>query len=202
MLGLPKSTERTMPLAKSDFFERFGVKGRERFRMDAEISRMAIVAFVSPETIPAWPKGKGGFYVVALQLKARDASSATLSLIAEKIRQRLVFALEFGNETQLAVPWKRLVRGEWKAAEEQKILLRQDAEETWLGAIADIAGLKPGSEAEIEERFAERDRRERTLAEIDKLEKAYYKERQMRRKCELHDRIQELKRKIKQGGRK
>ena len=197
MLGLPKSTERTMPLAKSDFFGRFGVKGRERSRMDAEISRMAIAALVSPETVPAWPKEGGGFYIVSLYLKVNEVSAATLSLIAEKIRQRLVFALEYGGKMQLVVPWKRLVRGEWKTADEQRIELRRNAEETWLGVVADIAGLKAGSEGELEAQFAAIDRREKTLAEITKLEKAYYKEKQLRRKCELHETIQLLKETIK-----
>ena len=197
MLGLPKNTERTMPLAKSDFFERFGVRGRERTRMDAEISRMAIAALVSPETVPAWPKEGGGFYVVSLYLKANEVSSATLSLIAEKIRQRLVFALESGGKTQLVVPWKRLVRGEWMAPDEQRIALRRNAEETWLGVIADIVGFKAGSETELEAQFAAVDRREKTLTKIAKLEKAYYKEKQLRRKCELHETIQLLKETIK-----
>ena len=94
---------------------------------------------------------------------------------------------------QLVVPWKRQVRGEWKATEEQRIALRRNAEETWLGVVADIAGLRPGSEAELDAQFSAREQRAKTLAEIERLEKVYYKEKQMRRKCELHEKIQQLK---------
>lgn len=200
MLGLPESTERATPLPKSDFFERFRIAGKEKARIDGEISRMAIAAFVSPATIPAWPQDGRGIYVVELALKKREISAATLALIAGKINQRIVFAMDFRGELQLAVPWKRLVRGEWMTADRQRIALRRNVDETWLGIIADIAGLQPGSEAELDAQFALRDRREKLAAEIERLDKAMRKERQFRRKHELYEQLRNLKKELETTG--
>lgn len=197
MLGLPDSTVREKRLDKSEFFAHFGMKGRERAQLDAEVSRMYFAAHVSPDTVPAWPKEGRGIWVLRLLLKRREVSDATIALLAANIKQRLVFVGEFGDEVKLAVRWRRLSSTEWLRADEAKVTLRRNVEETWLGIIADIAGLKPGREDELEAQSAEREQRERTLAEIARLEKACARERQMRRRHEIFNQIQQLKNTLK-----
>lgn len=193
MLGLPESTERERRLDKSEFYAHFGVKGMERARLDVEVSRMYFAAYVSPDTVPAWPKEGRGIWVLRLLLKRREIGDETIAILAANIKQRLVFACEFGDEVKLAVRWRRLSVTDWMRADEAKITLRRNAEETWLGVIASIAGLEFGSEDALEAQVAERERRERTQAEIARLEKVCAREKQMRRRYELHKQIQELK---------
>ena len=168
--------------------------------MDDEISRMDITAFVAPASIPGWPREGRGFYVVTLKLKKPELSAATLSLIASKINQRIVFALLYGEKIQLVIAWNRQIRSDWKKPEDIKITLRINAEETWLGVIADIAGLKPGNEAELEAQIALRDMRNALHLKIEKLDKAMRREAQNRRRRELYEQIKNLKKELEELG--
>ena len=211
---MPDSTTRIKPLHKSEFFEHFGIKGKERTQFDAEVAKMSLVAHVSPATIPAFstpctpqtgrarsPSAPHGFWVLRVDLKVREASPFTIELLASNIRQRLVFALQRGDETQFAVQWNRLLKTPWMKTAEAVLSLRgRDAESAWLGVVAQIGGLEIDSdmsreecEAALERQIIDREWREKVLAEIARLEKACARERQMRRRYELHRQIQQLK---------
>ena len=44
-----------------------------------------------------------------MELKVREASPATIALVASNVRQNIVFALQRGDETQFAVAWRNRV---------------------------------------------------------------------------------------------
>ena len=204
MFGLPVSTDREKPLHKSEFFAHFGIKGKDKSQFDAEVSKMVFVNHLSPDTIPAWPKDGRGFWVLRVELKTQEASAATIALLASNIRQRLVIAFQRGDETQFAVSWKRLLKTAWTKTSDAALGLKgRDAEGAWLGMIAQIGGFEidaaPGRgelEAAFERQLAERDGREKTLAEIAKLERMLRKEKQTRRINEIYRRIKQLNEEI------
>ena len=74
MYQLPHQCIINKPLYKKAVFEKFNLKQAERDRFDADISRMAIVAYVSPKKIPALAEGQNikEFYVLQVQLKKRE----------------------------------------------------------------------------------------------------------------------------------
>ena len=53
MYSLPANTLINQPLYKKTVFEKFNLKTAERERFDADISKMALVARISPATVPA-----------------------------------------------------------------------------------------------------------------------------------------------------
>lgn len=201
MFGLPVSTEREKPLHKSEFFAHFGIKGRDKSQFDAEVSKMAFVNHLSPDTIPAWPKEGKGFWVMRLELKSQEASAATTALVASNIKQRLVFAIQRGDETQFAVCWKRILRSPWMKTNAARLEIKgRDAEAAWFNVVAQIGGFnidagwkREDCEASFERQIAERERREKTIAEIARLEKQMRKEKQARRVNELYAQIRRLK---------
>ena len=73
MYGLPSSTLVNRPLYKTAFFEKYNLKAAECDHFDADVSRMAIVAYLSPTKIPALRPGQEvkEFYVLQVQLKQR-----------------------------------------------------------------------------------------------------------------------------------
>jgi hypothetical protein len=201
MFGLPVSTEREKPLHKSEFFSHFGIKGKDKSQFDAEVSKMVFVNHLSSDTIPAWTKDGRGFWVLRVELKTQEASAAMIALLASNIRQRLVIAFQRGDETQFAVSWKRLLKTAWTKTSDAALGLKgRDAEGAWLGMIAQIGGFEIDAalgrgelEASFERQLAERDGREKTLAEIAKLERMLRKEKQTRRINELYAQIRRLK---------
>ena len=201
MFGLPDSTERGKQLYKSVFFAHFGIKGKDKSQFDAEVSKMVFVNHLSPDTIPAWSKEGKGFWVMRLELKSQEASAATIALVASNIKQRLIFAIQRGNETQFAVQWKRILRSPWMKTDEARLVIKGlDAEASWLDAVAQIGGFNIDAgwkcediEASLELQIAERERREKTIAEIARLEKQMRKEKQAWRVNELYAQIRRLK---------
>ena len=95
MYGLPDKTIVNKPLYKTDFFTKFNLKTAERDRFDADISRMVLVARVSPSTVPALSEGNEvkGFYVLQVDLKQREYDTKNILLLQKLIPQNIVFAL-------------------------------------------------------------------------------------------------------------
>lgn len=71
-------------------------------------------------------------------------------------------------------------------------------DDVWNSIVATIGGLDAQAEESIEEQILQREQREKLLRQIESLEKQCRIEKQTRRKYELHQKLQELKLKIKQ----
>ena len=120
MYGLPPSTIINQPLYKKTVFEKFNLKTAERERFDADISKMALVARISPATVPALAEGQEikGFYVLQVTLKQREYDAKNILLLQKLIPQKIVYALQFEEQTQLCVFHTRLQQSDWMPTEE------------------------------------------------------------------------------------
>lgn len=201
MYGLPPNTLINKPLYKKAVFEKFNLKAAERDRFDADISRMALVARVSSATVPALTKGKEieGFYVLQVALKRKDYDTKNILMLQKLIPQKIVFALQFEEQTQFCIFHTRLQQSAWMPTDETTITLQGlTPDDVWNNIVANIGGLDATSEESIEEQIIQREQREKLLRQIESLEKQCRTEKQTRKKYELHQQIQELKSKIKQ----
>ena len=200
MFQLPPATAINKPLYKKAVFEKFNLKAAERDRFDADISRMALVARISTATVPALTKGKEieGFYVFQVLLKQKDYDSKNILMLQKLIPQKLIFALQFEEQTQFCIFHTRLQQSAWMPTDEATITLQGlSLDDVWNNIVATIGGLNAQSEESIEEQIIHREQREKLLRQIESLEKQCRSEKQTRKKYELHQKIQELKSKIK-----
>lgn len=196
MYGLPQNTLINKPLYKKAVFEKFNLKAAERDRFDADISRMALVARVSSVTVPALTKGKEieGFYVLQVALKRKDYDSKNILILQKLIPQKMVFALQFEEQTQFCIFHTRLQQSEWMATDEAAITLQGlTLDDVWNNIVAIIGGLDAQAEESIEEQIIHREQREKLLRQIESLEKQCRSEKQTRKKYELHQQIVKLK---------
>ena len=201
MYGLPASTLINQPLYKKVVYEKFNLKTAERERFDADISRMALVARISPATVPALAEGREikGFYVMQVALKRKDYDSKNILMLQKLIPQKMVFALQYDEQTQFCIFHTRLQQSAWMATDEAAITLQGlTLDDVWNNIVAAIGGLDAQAEESIEEQIIHREQREKLLRQIESLEKQCRTEKQTRKKYELHPKIQELKLKIKQ----
>lgn len=199
MFGLPPSTSLSRPLPKSAVYEKFGFKNAEREAFDRDISRMTIVAWVSPKTVPAIEVGAEvqDFYVVHITMKRREYNAKHLLHLTKLIPQRMVFALQFGNETQFCVFHTRLQQSEWMPMDNAVLTLQGlSLDDVWNNLVAEIGGLDNASEETLEEQIIHREEREKLLQQIASLEKRCRAEKQTRKKYELHQQISKLKKLI------
>ena len=206
MFGLPASTAINKPLYKKAVFEKFNLKAADRDRFDADISKMALVARISPATVPALAEGQEikGFYVLQIQLKRKDFDVKNILLLQKLIPQKLIFALEYdsspmggGREGAFCVFYTRLQQSDWMPTETATIPLNGlSLDDVWNNIVATIGGLDAQAEETIEEQIINREQREKLLRQIETLEKKCRIEKQTRKKYELHQQILEIKKQL------
>ena len=200
MYGLPANTLINQPLYKKTVFEKFNLKAAERERFDADISKMALVARVSPATVPALKEGQQikGFYVLQVTLKHQDYDVKNILLLQKLIPQQIVYALQFDGLTQLCVFHTRLQQSDWCDTESKEIpLTGLTLDDVWENIVATIGNLDIEAEETIEEQIINREEHEKLLRQIEMLEKRCRAEKQTRKKFELHQQISKLKEELK-----
>ena len=200
MYGLPASTLVNRPLYKKAVFEKFNLKAAERDRFDVDVSRMAIVAYLSPAKIPALHPGQEvkEFYVLQVQLKQRDYDTKNILLLQKLIPQKIVFALEYDEEVQFCIFHTRLQQSEWKHASEAEIPLKGlTFDDVWNNIVAEIGSLDNAAEETLEQQIINREEREKLLRQIEVLEKRCRTEKQTRKKYELHQQLLKLREELK-----
>lgn len=199
MYNLPETTTINQQLPKKAIYEKFSFKAAERERFDADISRMALVARISTQTIPALAIGKEieGFYVVDVQLKQKNYNEKSIILLTKLIPQRMVFALQYENEVRFAVFHARLQQSEWKSIDEADLPIEGlNLDTVWENIVSAIGSVQVQEGLTLEESMLEEERKESLLKKIESLERKLKKENQAHRKYELHKQIQKLKSEI------
>ena len=200
MFQLPPATAINKPLYKKAVFEKFNLKAAERDRFDADISRMALVARISTATVPALTKGEEieGFYVLQVALKRKDYDTKNILMLQKLIPQKIVFALQYEEQTQFCIFHTRLQKSDWIPTDEATISLQGlSLDDVWNNIVATIGGLDAQAEESIEEQIINREQREKLLRQIESLEKQCRSEKQTRKKYELHQQLIKLKERLK-----
>ena len=196
MFQLPPATAINKPLYKKAVFEKFNLKAAERDRFDADISRMALVARISTATVPALTKGEEieGFYVLQVALKRKDYDTKNILMLQKLIPQKMVFAMQYEEQTQFCIFHTRLQQSEWMPTCEAAIPLQGlTLDDVWNNIVAIIGGLDAQAEETVEEQILNREQREKLLRQIESLENQCRIEKQTRRKYELYQKIVKLK---------
>jgi hypothetical protein len=200
MYGLPDNCIINKPLYKKAVFEKFNLKSAERDRFDADISKMAIVAYVSPSKIPALHEGQEviEFYVLQIQLKHKDYDPKIILMLNKLIPQKLVFALEYDDNIQFCIFHTRLQQSEWVHASDATIPIKGlSLDDVWNNIVAEIGGLSNDAEETLEQQIIEREECEKLHKQIEVLEKRCRLEKQTRKKYELHQQLLKLKEELK-----
>lgn len=187
MYGLPLSTGRKQQLPKKAIYAKFGLKPSQREGFDADIARMDIVAVVSPATVPAFESGEDvkEQYVLAIQMKRKDYDTKNILLLTRLIPQKIVFALQYENQTRFAVFHTKLIMSAWQPTEEATLPLSGlNLDTVWENIVKDIGQIEVVGENTLAGQIADNDRKAKLLAQIATLERKMANEKQPRRKRE------------------
>ena len=201
MLGLPRSTEISKQLPKKAIFDRFKPSPADRKLFDEQISRMAIVAEISPQTVAIKAsEDVSAVYVIQVTLKTTECDKKNIALLSKLIDQRMLFVLAYGDVVQLAVyRAEKVILSEKKPLAEWTLpLTGLDLGAVWENIIAQIGGIDLTGGRDLDATIAENARREKLTKQIAVLESKAMKERQPRKKWEIAEEIKRLK--IELGG--
>ena len=196
MYGLPHTTEIRKQLPKKAIYAKFELKPTQRDGFDADVSRIDIVAVVSPTTVPAIAAGESikEFYVLAVQLKRKDYDEKNIAMLSKLIPQNILFALQYEEQTQLAIYHTKLIRSNWKPTDETSISLTGlNLDTVWENIIKAIGEIQVQEGKTLTEQIQDDEERAKTLKLIADLEKKMAKETQPRKKREIFEQIRKLK---------
>ena len=196
MYNLPHTTAINQPLTKKAVYEKFNLKTAERERFDADISRMVIIHRIDSETIPAVQSGKEVkcIWVLVVTLKRKSYNPKSIEMLFRLIPQRMVLALQYGDETQLAAFEGMMVTSSWQKTEEHQLALKGiDLDSVWNNLVAQVANVVVVEGKDVREQIEENVRHEALQKKIAALEAKARKEAQRHRKMVLFEEIQKLK---------
>ena len=198
MYGLPQSTEIKKQLPKKAIFAKFDLKPSQRESFDADISRIDVVAVVSPATIPAIAKSENilGIYVLAVQLKRKNYDAKNVALLSRFIPNKVVFALHFEEQVQFAISHTKLITSDWKSLSPELSFLTLQGlslDTVWDNIVISIGDIQVEQGKSVAEQISADNQRAKILAQIAVLERKMAIEKQPRRKREYFEQIKKLK---------
>ena len=196
MYGLPHNSELKKKLPKKAIYAKFELKPTQRDGFDADVSRIDIVAVVSPTTVPAVAAGESikEFYVLAVLLKRKDYDEKNIAMLSKLIPQNILFALQYEEQTQLAIYHTKLIRSGWKQTDDTTITLTGlNLDTVWENIIKAIGEIQVQEGKTLTEQIQDDEYQTKTLKLIAELEKKMAKETQPRKKRELFEQIRKLK---------
>jgi hypothetical protein len=199
MYNLPHTTAINQPLTKKAVYEKFNLKTAERERFDADISRMVIIHRIDSETIPAVQSGMEVkcIWVLVVLLKHQNYNPKNIEMLFKLIPQRMILALQYGNETQLATFDGMMVTSSWQKTEEHQLKLKGiDLDSVWNNLVAQVANVVVEEGRTVREQLEDNARHDALQKKIETLEKKARAERQTHRKMELFEVIQKLKKSL------
>ena len=197
MLGLPKSTEiKPQQLPKKAIFEKFELKPAQRDHFDADISKMMIVNAISQNTLPALQKGEtvDTIYVIEVILKKPNYDEKNIQMLSKLIHQKILFALHFEDEVQMAIYHTKLISGCWTKADAIELQLSGTTTDTvWENLVKTIGGIEVEEGNTLAEQIVVNDEREKLRKQILALEVKARQEKQPRKKLEMFEELEKLK---------
>lgn len=144
MLGLPKATEMSKQLPKKAIYAKFQMNTVAKEKIDADISRITIVSEIAPNkvNIPAGDEVKN-FFVLLVSLKRKEFDEKTIVTLSKLIPQNILFVLEYGGESKLAIYRTKIMQTAWKPTEEQRIELQGlNLDKLWKNLIVAVGGVE------------------------------------------------------------
>lgn len=198
MLGLPKATELSKQLPKNAIYAKFQMNTAEKAKIDADISRITIVNEVSADKVHiAAGEQVKFFFVLLVALKKKDFNDKTITTISKLIPQNMLLVLECGDEAKLATYHTKLMQTEWKQKEELSIDLKGlNLDAVWENIIIQIGGITVDQGNTLDEQIAVDEQRRKIQKEIDRLTKAARNEKQPKKRFELVQKINGLKKEL------
>lgn len=198
MLGLPKATEMSKQLPKKSIYAKFQMNTAAKEKIDADISRITIVNEITPNkvNIPAGDEVKS-FFVLLVTLKRKEFEEKTIATLSKLIPQNILFVLECGNESKLAIYHTKLMQTDWMPIEEQRIELQGlNLDKVWENLIRSLECGVWNEELSLDENLALHEQQEKLQKQITKLEKQARAEKQPKKKFEIVQQLKKLKVKL------
>lgn len=200
MFNLPRKTQIKKNIYKKLIYEKFPneLSGNRKETFDKEIMKITIINEISEQSIKIKPtEDVSAIFVVLIELKTKDFTSANISLVSKLFGQKILVVLNFEEEYRLAIYETKLLLGRWKKKDEINLnLYGLDLSIIWENLVRQVANIEIEEGKNLEEQIALEAKKEKLIKLIDKTEKQARKELQAKKKYELYKELKEYKREL------
>lgn len=195
MLGFPKTTEVNKQLPKKAIYSKFQLNTVAKAKIDADISRITIVNEISSERINiAAGVNIKSFFVMSVSLKQKDFDPKTIATLSKLVPQNILFVLEYQDEVKLAINHTKLLQSQWMSKEDASIELKgMNLDTVWENIVVQVGDVDIQEGNTLEEQIIADEQQAKLQKEIARLEKQARAEKQPKKKFELVQQIQNLK---------
>ena len=204
MIDFPKSTlvHRRMP--KEAFYKRLSLTPALKEKFVSDVDRMFVENSLTRENLNLTADSEiQEILLLSVSLKKQEFDGKVIEAIARQNPHKLVFLLVYEDSRQLAIYHGKLYRSPWMAADAVELSAEGfSLDEIWEHLIERIAlHEERATQAEglsIDARLARQEQIMKLERQIKKLEKAAWKEQQPKKRFDLYQRLQCLKKSLEE----
>lgn len=203
MIKFPSTARvgRTMP--KEAFYKQLNLSAELKEKFVSDVRRITMEYALTAESINVDKSDElVEILVLSIQLKKQEFDYRIVETIARQNKHKLIFVLSFEDQEQLALYSSKLYKTDWLPAEETKLEARgRTIAEIWNGFIEQIALIdeKPAAAPmSVEERLRRQEQIAKLRKDLEKLERMTRKEIQPKKKFELYQQVQALKKRLEE----
>ena len=213
MIVFPSSTLVGKPVPKTAFYRNLDVNAKVKQRFVDDVASITWTAKIAPSTLNVTDgKTVHEIAVFRMELKSKEVPTEVLAFIDRQMPRHTIFLLQYEEEFCLFVNYKewhdatntqfdivKSFQTEWTQANNLTLQLDgRDMDAIYTSMVKQIAGAVITSEAkDIHTAVAETKEQEALLQKIAALEAKVAKERQPKKKFELHQQLVNLNKGLK-----
>ncbi len=198
MFNLPKQTEIQKFIPKKALLENNNLSKSDKDIFEKDIQKVSLQHDISTRTTTlAEANGIKSFYIMLIELKEKDFNPRSIEIVKSLINQNVLYVLQYEDEARLAIYHTKLILGDWKKLDFIEINLQGlDLNAVWENLVQEVGKIEIVEENTLEEQILQNAEREKLQAQIARLEKKAWAEKQPKRKFEILDEINKLKNKF------
>lgn len=198
MLGLSRRTEVNKRINKTVIYEKFQLDPKQKEAFDADVSFIYIANEISEYSVGVAP-GDDTFsiHILRVIMKSKNYNDSSIIRLFKLIGNKVILALEYEDEVQIAAFHIKLFKTEWQPIDEATISLNGlNLDSIYVNLITQIGGFEIEEGHILDEQIASDEQKAKLEREITRLERMARNEKQPKKKFELVSQVKKLKKQL------
>lgn len=201
MITFPSATRVHKRLPKEAFYKHLPLTQVLKDAFVSDIDRIYVEWSLTKENLHLQKVGDvKEILVMILEMRNQDYSKGILEAIARQNPHKLVFILKYEDQLQTAVYFGKLYASDWRPEEEVSLSAQGSTlDDIWDAFVAQLALSKENQEnrqGTLQQDIERQQAIEKLEKEIQKLDKAVWKEKQPTKKFDLYTKLTQLKKEL------
>jgi len=202
MIGFPSGTVIGRIMPKEEFYKRLTMNSELKAKFVTDVRRITLENSLTKTTLNLEPgKSVTEILVIAIDLKKQEFDYRIIESIARQNKHQLVFMLRYEDQGQFSVYYNKLYKTKWKQLNDMTLAAKGfTLDDVWYGFLEQVAlrddTIAHRADDDIDAKLQRQDAILRLQKDIEKLEKLARGEKQPKKKFELYQQFQDLKKRL------